>query len=40
MPTETAIVIAAIVMVFAVFAGTLAWAERYTRGFRRTELGE
>ncbi|MDP2408896.1 MAG: hypothetical protein Q8M26_01285 [Pseudolabrys sp.] len=40
MPTETAIVVAAIVLVFAIFAGTLAWADHQTRNFRRTEPGE
>jgi hypothetical protein len=34
MPTETAIVIAGIVVVFAVFAGALAWADFYTRNYR------
>ena len=34
MPTETAIVIACIVLVFAVFAVSLAWADYYTRDFR------
>ena len=34
MPTETAIVIAGIVLVFAVFAVTLAWADFYTRNCR------
>jgi hypothetical protein len=34
MPTETAIVIAGIVLVFAVFAAALAWASFYTRNFR------
>jgi hypothetical protein len=34
MPTETAIVIAAIVLVFAVFGVALAWADYYTRNFR------
>ncbi len=32
MPTETAIVIAGIVLVFAVFAVALAWADYYSRG--------
>ena len=32
MPTETAIVVAGIVLVFAVFAAALAWADRRTRG--------
>jgi archaellin len=34
MPTETAIVIAGIVLVFAVFAVALAWASFYTRNYR------
>jgi hypothetical protein len=34
MPTETVIVIAGIVLVFAVFAVTLAWADFYTRNYR------
>ena len=34
MPTETAIVIAGIVLVFAVFAISLAWADQYTRDYR------
>ena len=32
MPTETAIVVAGIILVFAVFAVSLAWADHYTRG--------
>jgi hypothetical protein len=31
MPTDVAIIIAGIVLVFAVFAATLAWGEYYTR---------
>jgi len=34
MPTETAIVIAGIFAVFAVFALVLAWADFRTRGYR------
>lgn len=34
MPAETAFVIAGIVLVFAVFAVTLAWADYYTRNYR------
>ena len=34
MPTETAIIVAGIVLVFAVFSVTLAWADYYTRNFR------
>jgi hypothetical protein len=37
MPTETAIVIAGIVLVFAVFAISLAWADFYTRNYRAPE---
>jgi hypothetical protein len=31
MPMETAIVVAVIVLAFAVFGGVLAWADAYTR---------
>ena len=34
MPTETVILLAGIVMVFAAFAVTLAWADYYSRNFR------
>ena len=34
MPTETAIIIAGIVLVFAVFIVVLAWADFYTRNYR------
>lgn len=34
MPTETAIIVSAIVVAFALFAVSLAWAERYTRDYR------
>jgi hypothetical protein len=37
MPTETAIVIAGIVLVFAV---TLAWADFYTRSYHAPGAGE
>ncbi len=37
MPTETAIVIAGIVLVFAVFAISLAWAAYRTRDYRAPE---
>jgi len=33
MPTETTIVIAAIVAVFAIYAATLMWADFYTRNY-------
>ena len=34
MPTETAIIVAGIVLFFVVFAVTLAWADFYTRNVR------
>jgi hypothetical protein len=34
LPTETAIIIAGIVLVFAVFIVALAWADFYTRNYR------
>jgi hypothetical protein len=34
MPTETAIVVAGIVLVFTIFAVTLAWTDYYARNFR------
>ena len=34
MPTETAIIVAGIVLVFTVFAVTLAWTDYYARNFR------
>jgi hypothetical protein len=34
MPTETVIIVAGIVLVFAVFGVTLAWAGYYTRNVR------
>jgi hypothetical protein len=34
MPTETAIVIAAIVAVFAIYAAALMWADFYTRNYQ------
>lgn len=34
MPTETAIIVAGIVLMFAVFAVTLAWADYFARNFR------
>jgi hypothetical protein len=34
MPTETAIVVAGIVLVFAIFAVSLAWADYYSRNYR------
>ena len=40
MPTDVAIFVAAIVLAFAVFAGALAWADRYTNSVRRPGAGE
>ena len=34
MPTETAIIVAGVVLAFVVFAVSLAWADYYTRKFR------
>jgi hypothetical protein len=34
MPTETAIVVAGVVLAFIVFAASLAWADYTTRGIR------
>ncbi len=34
MPTETALVVAGVVCVFAVFAVVLAWVDHYCRGVR------
>jgi hypothetical protein len=39
MPTKTAIVITGIVLVFAVFAVTLAWADFYTRNYHALGAG-
>ena len=36
MPTQTAIIIAGVVLAFAAFAISLAWADFYTRNFRRS----
>jgi hypothetical protein len=35
MPTDTIILVAAIVLVFATFAGVLAWADARTRDLKR-----
>jgi len=35
MPTDVAITVAAIVLGFTIFAGTLAWGDFYTRNVRR-----
>jgi len=40
MPTETAIVVAGIVLVFAVFAAALAWADYFTRDHRGPHAAE
>lgn len=40
MPTDIAIIVAAIVLGFLVFAGALAWGDHYTRGARNTQPGE
>jgi hypothetical protein len=34
MPTDTAIIVAGIVVMFAIFAGALGWAAIYTRSVR------
>ena len=34
MPTETAIIVAGIVLMFTVFVVTMAWADYYARNFR------
>ena len=34
MPTETAIIVAGVVLVFSLFAVALAWADYYTRNSR------
>ena len=40
MPTQTAIVIAGIVLVFGVFAIALAWVDYYTRGHKNPGAAE
>jgi hypothetical protein len=40
MPTETVIILAGIILVFAVFAVTLAWADYYSRNFRTPSATE
>jgi len=40
MPTDVAIVVAAIVVAFGVFAVALAWADYHTRGARHPQAGE
>jgi hypothetical protein len=40
MPTETALVVAAIVTAFSAFAIGLAWASFYTRNVRAHEVSE
>ncbi len=34
MPTDTAIIVAVVVLIFVIFAGALAWASFYSRGVR------
>lgn len=40
MPADIAIIVAAIVLAFLVFAGALAWGDYYTRGIRGPQAGE
>jgi hypothetical protein len=40
MPTETTIVVTAIVVIFLMFAGTLVWADLRTRNLQRSEERE
>gem|GEM_PF-3268360 len=40
MPTETAIVVAGIILVFAVFVVTMAWADYYTSRPRHPDAAE
>ncbi len=40
MSTETIIVVAGIILVFTVFAVTLAWADYYSRGFHSPGAAE
>lgn len=40
MPTDVAIIVAGIVLAFAIFAGTLAWGDCYTRRIRKPQAGE
>jgi hypothetical protein len=40
MPTETIIIVAGIVLMFAVFAASLAWADFYSRNFRQPGAAE
>jgi hypothetical protein len=40
MPTQPAIIVAAVVLTFAAFAISLAWADYYTRGIRAPGSGE
>ncbi len=32
MPTDVAVIVAGIVLVFAIFAASLAWADHYSKG--------
>jgi len=34
MPTETALIVAGVVLMFVVFAGAIGWAAFYSRGVR------
>ncbi len=34
MPTDTAIIVAGVVLIFLIFAGALAWSSFYSRGVR------
>jgi hypothetical protein len=40
MPAQTAIIVAGVVLAFAAFAISLAWADFYTRNFRAPGSGE
>lgn len=37
MPTDVAVVVAGIVLVFGIFAISLAWADHYSKGARQAE---
>ncbi len=40
MPTQTAIVVAGIILVFAVFAVSLDWVDYYSQGSHKTDAAE
>ena len=40
MPTDTAVVVAGVVAMFAAFAVALAWASFYTRNFQAPQTNE